>query len=787
MPKMTIGSYVHFFPPAKPDPNFPSQYVFRLIDTIDDLRSYLSQPTKHMAFDLETTGLSAERDTIVGVALCQDAREAAYIPINHHNGGLGKEALDMIYDTLCLKERVFVFNLRFDFRMMEWYSFKEFGYQDAQRSFTVGYDMSKVKYLDVAIPCYLADTNMGAKYGSNEVNFVQWKKESGGQLKVMSLKHWSLHFLGWTQTKFNDVLGDSASLYYVDYHDVVYYAATDALATFNLAYRLTNIIKETGFATQLDNNFLYPLMRCEQNTVLLDEDHLNKLEEEVEPEIDAVRNELANVIVQINPSLALPRTSPKTKESDLDFVLNFNLNSSPQRVSLFTYMGVDTGVYSEKTGVMKTGKPEMQNIIETYPPNHLASRFATLFLEYSKLTKLNSSYIVPLRREIELHDGRTRFSYRVDRAPTTRLAGGAESKKRAKDDVPFFSMMNIQAIVKPKSCRWYTRPVVGSPTTDTNFLGWEFSINPFPLERPQWTVEGMSPKLNLRKVLRADEGYTIVSCDFQAQELRIPTGLSKEPVWTQAFLSGEDVHETTARKIWPDSYTRDKRKYAKAAEFALLYGGNEYTVKRNIGISDAEAKKLVDDLKTALPTLFTYMDNVIKKARTEHVVYTHFGHPRRLRYFYKSNDFRMRAFADRTALNSPIQGCGADIMKIAFLKVWQGLYNDPVYKGKCNFMSTIHDSLDSQVKTELLSDFMKRKVDLMSLNIPGWEIPMEVGASVGNSWGEIFDFEWVDGKWIPKFESPNPWVPQENTKTEEDVVQFTDDLFSDFDEDEEFD
>lgn len=757
MPKVEIPYYVHYVPPAKPDPNFPSQYKFTLIDTMDKLDEYLSRNTKYMAFDLETTGLNPETSSIVGVALCQDPKEGVYVPINHYSGGLGREALDKIYETLVSKECVFVFNLRYDFRMMEYVDFQKYGYLNLTRSKTVGYDMSKVKYLDVSIPCFLADTNIGS-YAMKEVHFKKWYQESNKQLKPLSLKHYSLHFLGWEQQKFSEVLGSNENFYYVDPVEATFYASTDALATYHLAIKTMPFLKEAGFSGKINNQFLYPLMRCEQNTVLLDKDYLLSLEREIEPKIQKAIERMKRVVAQISPYYVIP------SKSELGFDVNFNMNSPKQIEKLFKEMGVDTGVYT-KTGQMKVGKDEMQKIVETYDPSHLAYQFAEAYLEYKKLEKMLGTYIKPFHREVDMHDGRTRFSYRVDRVPTTRLAGGKDSVKKGE---PYFALMNIQSIVKPKSVFWYTRRA-RKDSKGLVLLGWEFSPTPFPDEEEQYMIEGFSPELNLRKVLKADEGYLWVSCDFQAQELRIPTSLSKEPVWIKAFLSGDDVHKATAIQIWgEENYNKDLRKKAKAGAFGLIYGGNEYTMQKNLGLSPEEAKDFVQRFRNALPTLFRYFDNVIREARQKHVVKTFFGAPRRLKFFYKSNDYKLKAFADRTAQNSPIQGTGADILKISLIRLWEHLYNHPDWKDDCNFICTVHDEINSQVKVERVEEFMKIKHDLMALKIPGWQVPMEVGVSVGYSWGELFDFRWDEENqgWVPKHEGV-PYKGEEKGVEEE--------------------
>lgn len=139
--------------------------------------------------------------------------------------------------------------------------------------------------------------------------------------------------------------------------------------------------------------------------------------------------------------------------------------------------------------------------------------------------------------------------------------------------------------------------------------------------------------------------------------------------------------------------------------------------------------------------------------------------------------------------NSPIQGGGADVLKIAMLKLWQNLYNHDDWKNDCNFISTIHDEINSQVKIERVSDFMKRKSELMQLHIQGWDVPMDVSTGIGYSWGELFDFKYdkENDCWVPKHEG-TPWEPREVTASPSpDIKAVAEEfnLFDDLDEDEE--
>lgn len=182
----------------------------------------------------------------------------------------------------------------------------------------------------------------------------------------------------------------------------------------------------------------------------------------------------------------------------------------------------------------------------------------------------------------------------------------------------------------------------------------------------------------------------------------------------------------------------------------LLYGMSKYSVKDRFNMDTIkEAEDFVNQYKKTLNTLFAWEERMKKSARKTGVVYTYFGRPRRLKWYFNHEDSGMRAFAYRSAINSPIQGCGSDILKIALVKLWDNVFTNPKYKEDVLFMSTVHDEINFSVRKSKMEEIIPVLLEYMELEVPGWQVPMEADWEVGNNWGNMFEFEMVDGKAKP--------------------------------------
>ena len=710
--------YVCYIPKAKPSDLYPLAYNFKLISSMDELKEALSFSTNYMGFDTETTGLNPEKCFIVGYSFCLDGKNTYYVPVRHSTGGLGEEALDLIYDKMCNTKTVAMFNMRFDVRMMEYHGFIDSPLSNEEKLMKqfFKYDMSKVNVLDVQAMVYLADTN----------------------IKYPSLKSSEEYYLGWRGASFEETLGEQTNFYYLTPEESCEYASTDALGTYLLGIKLQPFLKEAKTSGQLDVQCLEPLTRFENETTLIDVDKLKKYSEDLSNEIASVQKRCYDVAGY-----------------------SFNLGSPKDKNLVLERLGIYTGERT-KRGEMKTGRENIENTLKTMEKGTKEYQFLSDLSKYATLVKQKSSYIdnVIEMCNNEFHPNRLRFGYKTCEVPSGRLAAGGDKKN------DFFANLNIQNITKPHAHMFFVahqdkvkvkypdmiKMLDESGTREEGvyddawcfrILDWIFWDKPFNIEGEQeMQSEGFDQKLNIRSAFCSDENAYWVSLDFNAEEIRVPALITKEPVWLNTFISGGDVHRNTAIALWgEENYSRDKRKMAKGANFGILYGQTARHFAENFGISYEEAQDFVTRFKTSLPVLFSWVAQHERAAAKNGTVYTLFGRPRRVAYWMRHPQQSMVAFGKRTAVNTTIQGTGADILKIAFIKLFKQFYSPKDYRSVVRFLNTVHDEINYSVRKDAMNVVVPLLIKCMRLQLPNWEFPMEVGLGIGNRWGQCVDFE----------------------------------------------
>ena len=175
------------------------------------------------------------------------------------------------------------------------------------------------------------------------------------------------------------------------------------------------------------------------------------------------------------------------------------------------------------------------------------------------------------------------------------------------------------------------------------------------------------------------KGYdTLVSADYSQIELRILAHLSEDPALIKAFMDGEDIHRFTAAEVLGkaiEDVTPTERSHAKAVNFGIIYGISDFGLSRDLGITRGEAKDYIELYFHRYPKVKEYMDNMVAEAHETGMVRTMFGRVRSLPDI-NSRNFNRRSFAERTAMNTPIQGSAADIIKLAMNQVEQRLEAD---------------------------------------------------------------------------------------------------------------
>ena len=238
----------------------------------------------------------------------------------------------------------------------------------------------------------------------------------------------------------------------------------------------------------------------------------------------------------------------------------------------------------------------------------------------------------------------------------------------------------------------------------------------------------------IRKAFVPAEGHIFFSADYSQIELRLMAHLSRDKSMISDFLSGNDIHAATAAKIFGvdiNDVTREMRGRAKTANFGIIYGISSFGLSERLTIGRKEAKELIDGYFNSYPGVKVYMDESIKKAREKGYVTTMFGRRRYLRDIHSRNQV-VRGNAERNAINAPIQGTAADIIKIAMIRIHEKLGQG---KFKSKMILQVHDELIFEVPEAELEKLKNMVLYEMS-NAAKLDIPLKVDWGTGKNWFE---------------------------------------------------
>jgi DNA polymerase-1 len=245
-----------------------------------------------------------------------------------------------------------------------------------------------------------------------------------------------------------------------------------------------------------------------------------------------------------------------------------------------------------------------------------------------------------------------------------------------------------------------------------------------------------------------NEEFLILSADYSQIELRIMAAFAQDESMIEAFNQGRDIHATTAAKVFNvslDEVTSDMRRKAKTVNFGIIYGVSAFGLSQQIAISRTEAKEIIDSYWREFPAIKQYMDSAVIKARDTGYCETILGRRRYLRDINAQNMVE-RGFAERNAINAPIQGSAADMIKVAMIKV-----NDFIKKEKLRsrMILTVHDELVFDAHRDEL-DLLKERVNDLMIHAIDFPVKMETGMGVGQNWLErirkYMSLRWC---WIP--------------------------------------
>jgi DNA polymerase-1 len=244
----------------------------------------------------------------------------------------------------------------------------------------------------------------------------------------------------------------------------------------------------------------------------------------------------------------------------------------------------------------------------------------------------------------------------------------------------------------------------------------------------------------IRKAFIAEKGFTLISADYNHIEMRILADLADVKELKKAFKNNEDIHSLTASQVFNidiKKVDQDMRRKAKAINFGIIYGITQYGLAKQIGVSNQEALDFINAYFKKFPEIKDYMNSTINSCRKKGYVSNIFGRRIHLRGINDKN-FNIRSFQERAAINAPIQGSAADIIRLAMIKINKLIENDK--KLKTNMLLQIHDELifESPEKETLYAKktIKEAMVSISSSEYHMFSIPLEVNVNSGYNWGE---------------------------------------------------
>jgi DNA polymerase-1 len=238
----------------------------------------------------------------------------------------------------------------------------------------------------------------------------------------------------------------------------------------------------------------------------------------------------------------------------------------------------------------------------------------------------------------------------------------------------------------------------------------------------------------IRRAFSSGPGELFLSADYSQIELRVMAHLSEDENMIEAFRLDHDIHAATAARIFKlpiEDVDQDMRRKAKTANFGIIYGISTFGLAERMGVSRAEAKKLIEDYFETYPKIKAYMDHSVQMARENNWVETVFHRKRYLPDIHSRNAV-VRSYAERNAINAPIQGTAADLIKIAMVKIYQAFESAQL---KTKMILQVHDELDFIVPEEELEQVKKIIIYEME-NAASFKVPIKAEIGVGKNWLE---------------------------------------------------
>lgn len=804
---------------------------FKLIESLDELREYArSCANIKVAVDTETTGLTYQKDFIVGFSVSKSAYDGIYVPIRHQirtvtkvkeakydeNGNPvltktgkqsmhtveyyedkdwpgnlpAKESLDILFNDIMMKSPlVLMHNSAFDLNMIK----------------QEGYDVVKAKTFDTMVLSYIYDP----------------------EARLNALKPLTERLLGRKVQHFDEVTGGDDKFRFTNPKESYIYACCDSADTYGIYEKLYPLVKDLlkkAPEKMVIDGKIYNIMQEDNNLIRAFVDYYDHCEMLIDKKValeykELINKQTAETVEKVYSYFGIGQfslstgskefksvmeqfhfeTGHKTKKGKISYgkkgieTLRRNLNNFKNNLwelrTKYVFMDsklywnegvtpqVKNAAYALGQYLLTYGKPYfcikvrkgenitniqildlnerklgrrdfLVKLAEMYKAERKKLEILQLIQDYSSLQKALNSYVNKLAESDSC-----RMRYRLTGTKSSRLSSGNGAKSDKRKNL-YFSDLSAQTLTKPKS-QWY-RGEPAQPGDPQAVHGWRF----YPVTSEYYQehsheeviVEGFKQEANIRSCVIAPEGRLICSMDYNSEELVAIALLSGDSVMLDGFRRKEDPHKTTAIGIWgAENYNVNVRKKAKAVNFLMSYQGGAKTLSESLEISFEEAQDIIDKYKTTYHECVHWKEmEIMKMYNNQGLIYTRFGRPRQLGPYLKmanmNNDDGIRAYAERSVCSHHVQGFCGDICRFDMNKFYNQIVCNPVHRKYVDFLSFIHDELNTTIDKEHIEEYVRLLEDIMVFPYLDPTLPIGTGLELGHRLGDLYPFTWNDPK-----------------------------------------
>ena len=592
-------------------------------ETLAELVTTLKN-AQYLSFDTETTSTDPMLADLVGISIATEAGSGFYIPVGHKNASqqldlqLIRDALDPFFINGALKK--VGHHLKYDCIML------------INHGFTIN-----GLYFDTMIAAWLLEPSS----------------------RRLGLKAMSELELGISMTHIEELIGsgkNQLSMADVAVEQVAPYAAADAEVPLKLMKILKERLEKNQLLKVLDGiemPLIPILIDMERNGIAIDKEFFKQYSLELSTRMREIEKEIYQI-------LGYP----------------ININSTQQlSKALFTDLGLTPPDAGNKT---KAGHYSTSAaVLEEMRGQHV---LVDLILEYRELTKLVSTYLDALPKQVNPRTNKIHTSFSQTGSVTGRLSS---------------SDPNLQNIP--------TRTELGH---------------------------------QVRKGFVSDKGQLLVSVDYSQIELRVVAHMSQDQAMLDAFRHDMDIHAATAAAIYNvpiEEVTKDQRRHAKAINFGLIYGMSAFGLSRSTDLTLAEAENFVKTYFERFPGVKSYLDSIRKQAANDGYVETMLGRRRYFPNLKNPVNAQLKAREEREAINAPVQGTAADILKIAMIQLKPAIEKAHL---KAKMLIQVHDELVLECPQDELDATIKLVKDIME-HAYKLDIPLSTDARYGSNWAEL--------------------------------------------------